>query len=103
MRPAPAQDACADIVRANPGIVGLDLAERCGPNASRRYGYGIIHRAVNSGRIVQVDNPKRKGSYIYFVPDPTICPNCKLYKTLGNRDQCLYCYLKEKHGIGETQ
>jgi hypothetical protein len=59
---APKMFSAADFVLAHPGCTKLAVAESVGPNASRRYGYAIVNRAIRRGLIKAVVGPRGRYS-----------------------------------------
>jgi hypothetical protein len=51
-RIGPVMARAVDYVRQNPGCRILPVAERVGPNGSRKFGYRAVHRAIRAGLIV---------------------------------------------------
>lgn len=59
---SPQMFLAVDYVREHPGCSILPVAEYVGPHGSRRYGYAIVHRAIDAGLIYGEPTGPR-GSY----------------------------------------
>lgn len=83
-RVGPKMELSAAYVASHPDCAMIDVAQFVGPNGSLRYGYAIVHRALDMGLIVMTG--RRNGRSVLRVPAQIPCSehdDCREHEAIG--------------------